>query len=155
MFCQVFLIAFALLCGLCVAGLRHMVRLSGEQVANGRSRHRVTGVWTFLVVATVLTVAWNWTCFSNRTAKVSTSPDGSRQLTVERRHAFPRSELVDPAIIVGFRIVDAKTGATKAYARKLLKEESDYREPIVEWTQDGARVTGFDTRDWSAWTSVR
>lgn len=155
MFCQVFLLAFALLCGLCVAGLRHMVRLSGQQVANGRSRHRVTGIWTFLIVATALTVAWNWTCFSNHVETVSTSPDGSRQLVVERRDAFPRSELVDPAIIVGFRIVDAKTGESRAYARKLLKEQSDYRDPIVEWTRDGARVKEFDTRDGSSWTSVR
>lgn len=144
--CQLFLIVVALIAGLCVGGLRHSIKQADEQETEGKPKHRLTGAWTFLIVCTALTLTWNWACFSSKNVYVSFSPDTAWKLVVEQRCAFPRNELVDPAQVIGFRLIDTKAGNTLAYESVLLNEGSDLQPPDVTWLRDGAQVKGFNTR---------
>ena len=144
--CQLFLIVIAILCGLCVSGLRHSIKRNDEQQPADRPKTRRPGAWAFILVLTVLTLAWNWACFSTRKVYLSLSPDAAWKLVVEQRCAFPRNELVDPAQVIAFRLVETRSGQTVAYQVALLAEESDYQTPDVTWRRDGAQVTKFDRR---------
>tara|TARA_R110002072_G_scaffold67163_3_gene165022 strand:- start:13733 stop:14209 length:477 start_codon:yes stop_codon:yes gene_type:complete len=144
--CQLFLIVLAIIAGLCVSGLRRSIKQSDEQTPVGKSATRWVGTWAFVVVLATLTIAWNWSCFSTQKVYLSLSPDAAWKLVVEQRCAFPRSELVDPAATLGFRLVETKTGKTLAYKTARLEEESDYQAPDVTWKHDLVQVANFDDR---------
>lgn len=144
--CQLFLIVIALIAGLCVGGLRRSIKQADEQETEGKPKHQLTGTWIFLIVLTALTLTWNWACFSSKNIYMSLSPGADWKLVVEQRCSFPRNKFVDPSQVIGFRLIDIKTGETLAYESVMLEEDSDFRPPDVTWIRGGARVKGFNTR---------
>ena len=74
------------------------------------------------------------------------APDGHSILAVTKRIAFPANEFVDPSIVVTVEIREARTNRVIARERLTLEEDSDLREPTVEWTPDVVRLRGIDSR---------
>ncbi|MFT4514667.1 MAG: hypothetical protein ACI89X_002306 [Planctomycetota bacterium] len=146
MSCQLFLIVIALIAGLCVGGLRRSIKQQDEQDPEGKSKHRLTGAWIFVIVLAALTLTWNWACFSSKNVFSSVSPNAAWKLIVEQRCAFPRNTFVDPMQRLGIRLIDSKTGETLAYTSASLEQGSDFRAPDVTWVRGGAQVKGFNSR---------
>jgi hypothetical protein len=144
--CQLFLIVIALIAGLCVGGLRRSIKQADEQETESKPKHRVTGTWAFLGVLTVLTLTWNWACFSRQKSSYELlSPDAAWKLVADKRCAFPRDQIIEPSLVIGFRLIDAKTGQTLAYSSAKLSDNSYVMPPTVTWNRDGAQVSGFSS----------
>jgi len=84
--------------------------------------------------------------FGNREVFSERSGDGTLQVSVMKRVAFPGLRWVDPAIVVTLQLRDVSTGKTMDSVRLSLLEDSDFNTPVVHWQNGGAQVTDFDSR---------
>ncbi len=92
-------------------------------------------------------------CLRYRDEASLLAPDGRWRLSWASRDAFPRLDLVDPAIVVRFRLWRADTGALAAERRAALDEDSDFTwrwlpapQRRCAWAATGVAIGGFDDR---------
>ena len=74
------------------------------------------------------------------------SLDGTLELIVTKRVAFPANEWVDPSIVVRAELRDVATRRVIASERKTLVEDSDFSPPVIQWNSGEVRVAKFDQR---------
>ncbi len=72
------------------------------------------------------------------------SPDGRSRLIINKRAAFPANEFIDPAIVVTMEVRDGHTGRLLDSTQVELIEDSNLRDPVVEWTKAAVRISDID-----------
>jgi hypothetical protein len=83
------------------------------------------------------------------------SPDGRAILIVTKRVIFPANDFVDPSTVVTVQLRDTATGRVLDSTKLELVEDSDLREPHIEWTPNAAHVSGVDQRHERSFTLDR
>jgi len=84
--------------------------------------------------------------FTPKPVYAFTAPDDGSFIVVTKRIAFPPSEFADPSIIVNVQLHETHTHRIMASERLALEEDSDLREPSVEWTELTVHLRGIDSR---------
>lgn len=77
------------------------------------------------------------------------SPDGSAYAMAKLYLTYPRTEFIDPRVMLEVRLFDSRSGEEIGRARAAVSEHSDFMWPLVAWTQSTVvfSVFDFDQRD--------
>ncbi|WP_009959298.1 hypothetical protein [Verrucomicrobium spinosum] len=84
--------------------------------------------------------------FSSSPVYSQRSPDDRSKLVVTKRVIFPANEMVDPSILVKVQLQDHADGRVLDSTSQELLEDSDLKEPDVEWTPGKVLISGIDRR---------
>ena len=84
--------------------------------------------------------------FTPRQVYFILAPDSRSAIVVTKRIAFPASEFVDPSIIVTVELRESGSNRVLGRQRLILDEDSDLREPSLEWTSQAVRIREIDSR---------
>ncbi|MEM0967194.1 MAG: hypothetical protein AAGJ81_13700 [Verrucomicrobiota bacterium] len=73
------------------------------------------------------------------------SPDRKTELKISKRLGFPVLDMVDPAIVVKFQLID-RNGETKKERIEHFVEDSDLTEPTIEWIENKVIIRSINSR---------
>ena len=76
----------------------------------------------------------------------SSSPDGGQRIVVSRRTAFPCNDLCDSSIVVRIAVLDSSNGRCVSAQKLKLLEDSDLRDPVIQWRDKSVIVSDLSDR---------